>query len=375
MAALGDAGYWATAYDTQWRIVAETAEQAAVSSGLVSDAFHFGPRAVDLYGPSDGGVEQNREAVRRMGGWMLVDLGVDRDGLREMLHPALRDVVDDLEPSDATATAWAIPTLYHGDKIGVSQAVLRVRDANGEVVGTLFVVKPRVGMSTIALLTAAADIEHLHRMHTLSKLARRPAAVLFVDLEGSAQLSKRMSTSAYFTLVRRMTRAADECVIGAGGLVGRHIGDGVAAFFVAETSGSESAAARDCIAATRSLQASMFEVAERHDLPASNVTVRAGLHWGATLYIGSISTVGRTEVTALGDEVNEAARIEACAAGGRMLASKALIERLDGPDAAQLGIDPDRIAYTPLCDLDTATDKARRDAPAIPVCDLRSSAP
>ena len=34
------------------------------------------------------------------------------------------------------------------------------------------------------------------------------------------------------------------------------------------------------------------------------------------------------------DEVNEAARIEACAAGGRMLASKHLVERLDPDDAA-----------------------------------------
>jgi hypothetical protein len=100
------------------------------------------------------------------------------------------------------------------------------------------------------------------------------------------------------------------------------------------------------------------------------VTVRAGLHWGATLHIGSIVTPGRTEVTALGDEVNEAARIEACATGGRLLASKNLIERLDIDDAAALGIDPNHLTYIQLADLDTATEKARRDAPAIPVCDL-----
>ena len=32
----------------------------------------------------------------------------------------------------------------------------------------------------------------------------------------------------------------------------------------------------------------------------------AGLHWGSTLYVGQIATSGRSEVTALGDEVNEA---------------------------------------------------------------------
>ena len=72
----------------------------------------------------------------------------------------------------------------------------------------------------------------------------------------------------------------------------------------------------------------------------------------------------------MGDEVNEAARIEACAAGGRALASKTLVERLDDGDAAALGIDPDRMSYRILGELPTASEKARRDAPAIAVCEL-----
>jgi class 3 adenylate cyclase len=81
-------------------------------------------------------------------------------------------------------------------------------------------------------------------------------------------------------------------------------------------------------------------------------------------------TPGRTEVTALGDEVNDAARIEACATGGRVLASKTLIERLNIDDAAALDIDPNHLIYIQLADLDAATERARRDAPAIAVCDL-----
>jgi class 3 adenylate cyclase len=86
--------------------------------------------------------------------------------------------------------------------------------------------------------------------------------------------------------------------------------------------------------------------------------------------MGRILTRGRSEVTALGDEMNETARIEACATGGRTLASKALIERLKRADADDLGIDTAHAKYTPLADLPTATDKARRDAPAIAVCDV-----
>ena len=98
--------------------------------------------------------------------------------------------------------------------------------------------------------------------------------------------------------------------------------------------------------------------------------MRFGLHWGATLYMGRILTAGRSEVTALGDEMNEAARIEACATGGRILAAKALIERLNRADADALELDTRHTTYTPLADLSTATDKARRDAPSIAVCEV-----
>lgn len=38
--------------------------------------------------------------------------------------------------------------------------------------------------------------------------------------------------------------------------------------------------------------------------------------------------------------------------------------------ATALHIDPDHLAYIPLAELATATEKARRDAPAIAVCEL-----
>jgi hypothetical protein len=47
-----------------------------------------------------------------------------------------------------------------------------------------------------------------------------------------------------------------------------------------------------------------------------------------------------------------------------------LVERLDPDAAAALDLEPNRITYTPLGDLATATEKARRDAPAIAVCEI-----
>ena len=72
----------------------------------------------------------------------------------------------------------------------------------------------------------------------------------------------------------------------------------------------------------------------------------------------------------MGEEVNEAARIEAGASGGLALASKALIERLIRGDSNDLELD--HVAYTPLGDLSTATEKARRDAPLISVCETQT---
>jgi class 3 adenylate cyclase len=187
------------------------------------------------------------------------------------------------------------------------------------------------------------------------------------DLEASSPLARRLSTAQYFAFGRRLVRVADQCIVDAGGIVGRHVGDGIVALFLAQTAGSESAAASACIRAARTLRGALGDIARRSDIAESELSLRFGLHWGATLYVGRILTVGRSEVTALGDEMNEAARIEACAGGGRALASKPLIERLDREDADALGLDTSHATYTLLSELATATDKARRDAPSIAV--------
>jgi class 3 adenylate cyclase len=230
--------------------------------------------------------------------------------------------------------------------------------------------KPKAGMSHLAAAIARADLVHLERMRVVERPDRHPGGILMADLEASTLLSRRLSTAQYFALIRRWIREADHYIIDSGGIVGRHAGDGVVALFLDETTGSESAAARACITAARTLRAALADIAARNDLAEAGLSLRFGLHWGATLYMGRILTEGRSEVTALGDEMNESARIEACATGGRMFASKALIERLNRGDADALGIDTSHTTYTPLADLSTATDKARRDAPSIAVCEL-----
>jgi class 3 adenylate cyclase len=319
-----------------------------------------------------------RRMFSAMGPWVLADAPEGSEQLRESVDPRLVDMLDGVAPADgAAALAYETDGAAMGGKVLYDLKVLveRIRDASGRTVGTSLMFTTAVGMSTVGVAAAIGDLGHFERMQSVAKAKRRPAAVLFADLEGSSALARRLSTASYFTLIRRLARAADQSVIDAGGLVGRHAGDGAVAFFLLDTAGSESAAARACIEASRELAAALPEVAARSGLQADDVVLRFGLHWGSNLHVGNISTPGRSEVTALGDEVNATARIEACASGGRTLASKDLVERLGAADAAALGLDPHHITYTSLGELTTATEKARRDAATVPVCELPAPSP
>jgi class 3 adenylate cyclase len=103
------------------------------------------------------------------------------------------------------------------------------------------------------------DLSYLERMRAVEHADRRPAAILMADLEASSPLARRLSTALYFAFVRGLIRAWDRWVVDAGGIVGRHAGDGVVAFFLPETIGSESAAARSSIVAARSLRDSLTD--------------------------------------------------------------------------------------------------------------------
>jgi class 3 adenylate cyclase len=378
--ALNGARAWAQILDRDWRWVYMTDEVRLSQGSLLGmvpvplGSHYFGREGLEsgVYGAVFS-IETAREAVTELGPWLLADTPGGRDGLRAVLHPAYHDLIDALEPDDLSVVRTFPMHAWHtagGARVGLLATAWRVRDASGRLAGTVVQTIPAVGMAVLGTLAMAGDLGHFERMQTVVKAGRQPAAILFADLEASSPLARRLSTASYFALGRRLVRAADQCVVDAGGLVGRHVGDGVVAFFLAMNAGSESAAAHACISASRALRGAVAEVAARSDLRPDDISLRFGLHWGSTLYVGQIATSGRSEVTALGDEVNEAARIEASATGGRALASKALVERLEPDDAAALDLVPNHITYTALGDLSTATEKARRDAPAIAVCEV-----
>jgi class 3 adenylate cyclase len=381
-ASLNDGGHWAQIYDKAWRLVFVTNETRLLAgdTGAVSIfylGFHrFSTEATRFLVSVVRGefvhAEFRRAQFLDLGPYVLASTPGGRDELRRVADPEYADLVDELEPKDPPP-AWTgavASSTYAGIAAAGSATWFRIDDHHAQPAGFCVMYMPVARMSQLAAATLTVDLAHLGRIQVVEHADRRAAAILMADVEASSPLARRLSSAQYFAFARVLVRAADDCVIDAGGVVGRHAGDGVVAFFLAETAGSESAAARSCITAARTLRNRLADIAARSDIAEPELSLRFGLHWGATLYVGRLLTRGRSEVTALGDEMNEAARIEACATGGKMLASKPLIERLARTDAQALRLDTAHIKYTALAHLAAATEKARRDAPSIAVCEL-----
>lgn len=254
----------------------------------------------------------------------------------------------------------------------VNEVNVRLMDWGGEFLGTVIIYGSALPASLLTLVSRG-DRGAFERMARLYQPGRRAAAILFADMQFSVPLSRRLPSAAYFELVRSLTTRIDEIIVNQEGIVGKHAGDGVTAFFLANDLGSPSAAARAAVESARAIPEATRKVTEEAGddlLSADDCLVNVGVHWSDTLYMGQLVTGGRLEVTALGDAVNECARIQESARNGNALGSKTLVEQLVGDDARALGFDPDRVLYTALSDLPDVTEKGARDAGGIPVTPL-----
>ncbi|HVU73198.1 MAG TPA: adenylate/guanylate cyclase domain-containing protein [Mycobacteriales bacterium] len=225
---------------------------------------------------------------------------------------------------------------------------------------------------TDVLVRGSEDL--LERVAALREPQRAQAAVLVADIQGSTALARGLSSSGYFRLLRELLGAVDDEVVQRNGIVSKHPGDGVVAFFRAEDCGGVSGAAHAAIAAALAIRAAVDRVVHVNgsELPLTDddCLVDTGVHWADALHLGQVVTGGRLEVTGLGEEVNLTARLQAAARDGALLASKALVERLDTVDADALGLTVDTIRYTPVADLPGVPAKSAADAGLLPVVDL-----
>jgi class 3 adenylate cyclase len=361
VAAFEGTGWAVEVADPAWRFAWASPEMLTILGASQGEEIGVGRHIVESRRlPAFRGVSSGGGAawLRTHVPFMLAD-GVTREEILALADPRAHELIRGLEPSPAPPR-WSFTLPMRSGSL--SALGERIVDADGRLLGTAFIFGSGLPASLLSFV-ARGDAGMFQRMQQLSDPGRRQAAILFADLEGSTDLSRRMSSARYFAFVRDLMMAVDEAILREEGIVAQHAGDGVVAFFLADQVGSPSAAARAALAAAR-------EVHRAADRLEPGCRMAVGVHWGATLYMGQVATSGRLEVTALGDEVNECARIQEAARGGTLLASKPLLERLDDGDAAALGLSPVELVYRLVAELPDVPEKARRDAGSVAVVAL-----
>ena len=337
-----------------------------VGLGLhIAEALLQGPWLPSVHPDSQG------EMFLALAPFLLFDFNRRGREPQEIVPESLAPLLDQVEP------ATEIPYIHTGSfryiapgtegelpDYRVKWCFLRLHREDGSLVGWLALFNMDVDPNLMSLL-ARGDQEMYWRMARLVEPGPRQAAVLFVDLHQSVRLSRTMPSMAYFKLVRKLWTGIDQAVADETGIIGKHAGDGASAFFLLDDLGSNSKAAAAAIRASRRIHEIGEEVfAEALD---SECLMRIGIHWGGNLYMGQLVPGGRLDVSALGDEVNEAARVQETAGPGETLVTKQLLEQLTPEDAAALGLDLEKVSYQTVAEMDSASQKAVQDAGSVPV--------
>ena len=153
--------------------------------------------------------------------------------------------------------------------------------------------------------------------------AEVPMSMLFIDVRGSTALSEKMSPTAFSQLINRFYKEATNIIVAEDGLVEKLAGDSVAAFWGAGFAGP------DYVARTVKVAQKLLGAMERQNIP-----VGIGVHAGIAYFGAMGASDGLTEISAIGDEVNLAARLASKASPGEIIASQQALNAagIDGTD-------------------------------------------
>jgi adenylate cyclase len=152
--------------------------------------------------------------------------------------------------------------------------------------------------------------------------------VLFADVRGFTFLAERRSPEALTALLNRFYGAAVEALC-RHAIIDKLVGDQVMALYLPQLLGDG---------------AVEHMVADAGDLLAAapdELGIGVGLDYG-TAFVGNVGSGEVKDFTAIGDVVNTAARLQACAADGEILVSSRVIEvtraRLPGAEPRSLDL-------------------------------------
>src|SRR5215212_8719987 len=141
--------------------------------------------------------------------------------------------------------------------------------------------------------------------------AEVPMSMLFIDVRGSTALSETMSATEFSQLINRFYKESTRIIVDEDGLVEKLAGDSVAAFWGAGFAGP------DYVRRTIKVAQEVLRAMQRQNIP-----VGIGVHAGVA-YFGAMGAAdGLTEISAIGEEVNLAARLASKAAPGEIIVSE-----------------------------------------------------
>ncbi|HTP01242.1 MAG TPA: adenylate/guanylate cyclase domain-containing protein [Anaerolineales bacterium] len=159
--------------------------------------------------------------------------------------------------------------------------------------------------------------------------AEVPMSMLFADVRGSTALSETMTPTDFSKLINRFYSESTHLIARGDGLLEKLAGDSVAAFWGEGFAGPHYVSRT--VEVARDLAAAMLH---------ERIPVGIGVHAGVAFF-GAIGGLGGlTDITALGDEVNTAARIASQAAAEEILVSEQALRQAglaaDGLEARSL---------------------------------------
>ena len=136
-------------------------------------------------------------------------------------------------------------------------------------------------------------------------------SMLFVDVRGSTALSEQMTSMEFQKLINRFFVGSTKAIAEEDGLVEKLAGDAVAAFWGAGFAG------KDYVAKTVRAAQKIQKVMAQQKIP-----VGIGVHAGVAFFGAMGSAEGLVNISAIGDEVNTAARLASKAAAGEIIVSE-----------------------------------------------------
>ena len=145
-------------------------------------------------------------------------------------------------------------------------------------------------------------------------------SMLFADIRGSTPMAESMGSTQFKEVIDRFFSESTRVLSHSLALIGKLVGDEVSGFFFPSYVG------KDFAKITVEAAKELLRVTGHADPNGPWAPLGVGINTGEA-YFGTVGTGDLIEITALGDEVNVAARLASEAAAGEILLSESTVQR------------------------------------------------